>query len=102
MASSGEATPALRPRGAGRPSTVAAYAPQITRWLREYPDLSGADILRRVRLAGYRGGKSALYELVRRLRVGASGQPVQTLSAEVTVAVESSLGPGPVPGVTRR
>jgi hypothetical protein len=37
-------------------------------WLREDPDLSGAEILRRIRLAGYRGGKSALYELVRRLR----------------------------------
>ena len=53
----------------GRPSTVAHYAPQVTQWLREDPDLSGAEILRRVRLAGYRGGKSALYELVRRLRM---------------------------------
>ena len=53
----------------GRPSTVALYAPQVTQWLREDPDLSGAEILRRVRLAGYRGGKSALYELVRRLRM---------------------------------
>src|SRR5207245_10751054 len=51
----------------GRPSTVAHYAPQVTQWLREDADLSGAEILRRVRLAGYRGGKSALYELVRRL-----------------------------------
>jgi hypothetical protein len=70
-------------------------------WLREDADLSGIEILRRVRLAGYRGGKSALYELVKQLRVGA-GQPVQKLPAEVTVAVESSLGSGPVPGVTRR
>jgi hypothetical protein len=38
-------------------------------WLRENPNVSSAEILRRVRLAGYRGGKSALYELVRRLRV---------------------------------
>jgi len=90
------------PQPRGRPSIVARYAPQVTQWLREYPDLSGVEILRRVRLAGYRGGKSALYELVKRLRVGASGQPVQTLPTEVTGAVESSLGPGPVPGVTRR
>jgi hypothetical protein len=81
---------------------VAPYSPEVARWLREDPDLSGVEILRRVRLVSYRGGKSALYELVRRLRVGASGQPVETLPAEVTVAVESSLGPGPVPGVTRR
>jgi hypothetical protein len=100
--SSGEVSPAPRPRGAGRPSTVAPYAPEVARWLREDPNLPGVEILRRVRLAGYRGGKSALYELVKRLRVGASGQPVQTLPAEVTVAVESLLGPGPGPGVTRR
>ena len=74
----------------GRPSTVPQYAPQVTQWLREDPDLSGAEILRRVRLAGYRDGKSALYELVRRLRVG---RP-----AEVIVAVESSFGCGPAPG----
>jgi hypothetical protein len=45
------------------------YAPRVAQWLREDPDLPGVEILRRVQLAGYRGGKSALYELVRRLRV---------------------------------
>jgi hypothetical protein len=55
-------------RGAGRPSIVARYAPSIVEWLREQPELSSADILRRIQLAGYRGGKSALYELVKRLR----------------------------------
>jgi hypothetical protein len=59
-------------RGVGRPSTVAQYAPQITQWLRDDPAMSGAEVLRRVRLAGYRGGKSALYELVRRLRLSAN------------------------------
>jgi hypothetical protein len=68
--SSSEMMPAPRPRGAGRPSTVELYAPQVAQWLREDPDLPGVEILRRVRLTGYRGGKSALYELVRRLRVG--------------------------------
>ena len=67
--SSSEVTPSPRPRGAGRPSTVAPYEPLVAQWLREDPDPSGAEVLRRVRLAGYRGGKSALYELVRRLRV---------------------------------
>ncbi|MGH7302965.1 MAG: IS21 family transposase, partial [Candidatus Rokuibacteriota bacterium] len=42
---------------------------QIETWLRESPALSGAEVLRRAREVGYRGGKSALYELVRRLRV---------------------------------
>jgi len=60
-------------RGVGRPSTVAQYAPQIAQWLRDNPAVSGAEVLRRVRLTGYRGGKSALYELVRRLRLAASG-----------------------------
>lgn len=60
-------------RGVGRPSTVAEFAPQIGEWLRVEPMLSGAEILRRVRLVGYRGGKSALYELVRRLRLANSG-----------------------------
>jgi len=47
---------------------VAPYAPEVARWLREDPNLPGVEILRRVRLAGYRGGKSALYELVRLMR----------------------------------
>jgi hypothetical protein len=92
--SSSEVTPVPRPRGAGRPSTVAQYAPHVKQWLREEPDLSGAEILRRIRLAGYRGGKSALYELVRRLRVGRA--------AEVTVAVESPRGPALVQGTANR
>ena len=58
------------PQPRGRPSIVGQYASQVTQWLREDADLSGIEILRRVRLAGYRGGKSALYELVKRLRVG--------------------------------
>lgn len=60
-------------RGVGRPSTVAEFATQISEWLRAEPMLSGAEVLRRVRLIGYRGGKSALYELVRRLRLASSG-----------------------------
>jgi hypothetical protein len=58
-----------QPRGVGRPSTVAPFAPQIEAWLREAPTMSGAEVLRRAREVGYRGGKSALYELVRRLRI---------------------------------
>jgi hypothetical protein len=66
--SSSGGTPPPQPRHPGRPSTVAPYAPQVTQWLSEDPDLPGVEILRRIRLAGYRGGRSALYELVRRLR----------------------------------
>ena len=74
---SSQATPAEgraspRPRRVGRPSMVAQYAPQVAQWLREDADVSSAVILRRARLAGYRGGKSALYELVKRLKPLAS------------------------------
>ena len=65
--------PWLQPRGVGRPSTVAPFAPQIEGWLRENPALSGAEVLRRAREVGYQGGKSALYELVRRLRIPVAG-----------------------------
>jgi hypothetical protein len=51
-----------------RPPVVGQYAAQVAHWLREEPTLSAAQILRRARLAGYHGGKSALYELVRRVR----------------------------------
>jgi hypothetical protein len=68
--------PWAQPRGVGRPSTVAPFAPQIEAWLRETPGLSGADVLRRAREVGYQGGKSALYELVRRLRMPHSAGPV--------------------------
>ena len=71
MARSGEATRTGgrgSQHGAGRPSTVIRYAPLLEQWLQEEPDLKGAEILRRARQCGYLGGKSALYELVRRLR----------------------------------
>ena len=55
-------------RGVGRPSTVVRHTAAIAEWLSAEPGVSSADILRRLRLIGYRGGKSALYELVKRLR----------------------------------
>lgn len=63
----------------GRPSTVAQYTPLVLGWLRENPALSGAELLRRIRLTNYTGGKSAIYELVRRLRptVADDPQPVK-------------------------
>src|SRR4030095_17086223 len=67
-------------RGAGRPSTVARVAPSIAEWLRQQPPLSSADIPRAIGLAGYRGGKRALYELVRRLR--ATGRRVNRSGLE--------------------
>src|SRR5262245_49404328 len=65
----GTPRPWLQHRGVGGPSPLAPFAAQIEAWLRETPALSGADVLRRAREVGYQGGKSALYELVRRLRM---------------------------------
>jgi len=55
-------------RNARRPSIVARYAAQVAQWLREDPAISAVEILRRAQALGYDGGKSALYELVRRVR----------------------------------
>ena len=61
-------TRTIQRRSIGRPSTVTAYEAVLAQWLHANPSLTGAEILRRVRHSGYRGGKSALYELVRRTR----------------------------------
>lgn len=57
---------------AGRPSLVAPYRDLIQEIVQAEPKLLSVEILRRAKLAGYRGGKSALYELV------ASVRPPQT------------------------
>jgi len=59
---------ATRRRSVGRPSTVESYSSRIAEWLSAEPQLSAAELLRRLQTEGYAGGKSALYELVRRLR----------------------------------
>jgi transposase len=43
----------------------------VETWLGEDRRLPGVELLRRAREAGYQGGKSALYELIRRLRAPA-------------------------------
>jgi hypothetical protein len=67
-------------RKVGRPSTAAPLAPRIVQWLDTEPQMSSAALLSRAREAGYRGGKIALYDLVRRLRrSGASARPLALL-----------------------
>jgi len=56
-------------RGIGRPSKAEAYRAAVTAWLAEEPHLLSVELLRRAQLAGYAGGKSALYDLVRTVRV---------------------------------
>jgi hypothetical protein len=79
-----------------RPAAVGQYAAQVAEWLRQEPTLSAADILRRARRAGYRGGKSALYELVRRVRTwppdDQPGRTLQTLQIIVVARDREHLG----------
>jgi hypothetical protein len=55
-------------RRIGRPSKVHDFRKFIVALLEETPDLPSLEILRRIREAGYRGGKTALYALVASLR----------------------------------
>lgn len=55
-------------RQVGRPSAVQNFRKQVVGILQETPDLASLEILRRVREAGYQGGKTALYDLVASLR----------------------------------
>src|SRR2546427_11387638 len=55
-------------RRIGRPSIVEDFREPVLKILEEKPDLPSLEILRRVREAGYQGGKTALYALVASLR----------------------------------
>lgn len=57
-----------RDRGVGRPSVTEEYVALVTEILSKERDLPSVEVLHRVRAKGYRGGKSALYELVAKLR----------------------------------
>jgi transposase len=52
----------------GRPSKADAYRDQVAAWLKDEPELLSVELLRRAKLAGYDGAKSALYALVRAVR----------------------------------
>jgi len=55
-------------RQIGGPSLIENFRKLVVEILQEKADLPSVEILRRVRQAGYRGGKSALYGLVASLR----------------------------------
>ena len=56
-------------RRIGRPSKAEAYRDFVTALVATEPDLLSVEVLRRAKLAGYDGAKSALYDLVRGVRV---------------------------------
>jgi transposase len=55
-------------RGVGRPSKAEIFRSLLVAELTREPELLAVELLRRARLAGYAGGKSALYVLVKELR----------------------------------
>jgi transposase len=59
---------ARQARAIGRPSKAEAFRPLVEKLLEAEPELRSVEILRRARLDGYAGGKSALYELVASVR----------------------------------
>ena len=68
MTTSGEKS-LVRQRRVGRPSIATPWTATIESWLTEDRGLPSGEIVRRLREEhGYAGGKSAVYELVRRLR----------------------------------
>lgn len=70
---SSEGKPSGKGQGVGRPSDVLKYESQVREWLTEERDpvdgpMKSREVLARLRQAGYTGGKTAVYELVKRLR----------------------------------
>src|SRR5262245_16261418 len=55
-------------RHVGRPSKADGYREVLVQALTENPDVRSVELLHRARLAGYAGGKSALYMLAQSLR----------------------------------
>lgn len=67
-------------RAIGRPSKVEPWREKVSELLKAQPRLQGLEVLRRIRLDGYGGARSALYELIKELRpkdVRAAGHPVR-------------------------
>ena len=62
-------------RAIGRPSKAEPFRGLVAKILGEDPELLSLEILRRARLDGYQGGKSALYALVSSIRPRLSRPP---------------------------
>ena len=93
-------------RGIGRPSKAEPFRGLVAKLLAEDPELLSLEILRRARLDGYDGGKSALYALV---KAGTAGRAVRRAFGASSRTTMSGVYPGPDGGsiadqicVTRR
>jgi transposase len=63
-----DASAVARARKVGRPSKAEQFRALVSRLLVEDPEMMSLEILRRARLDGYAGGKSAMYELIAEMR----------------------------------
>ena len=71
-----DAAPTPASRGVGRPSKVAAFRSFVGDLIESEPTLPTVEVLHRLRCAGYDGGKSAVYDLVKSLRPKRQGPPM--------------------------
>lgn len=63
-------------RSIGRPAKVTQYAESIARWLTAEPELEVLEVLRRLRVDGYDGGKSAVCAYVKAHRPAVPPKPL--------------------------
>jgi transposase len=59
---------ACKRRGVGRPSKVNPILSKLTAWIAADPEIASLELLRLARAAGYDGGKTQLYDAVRKVR----------------------------------
>jgi hypothetical protein len=71
-----DSSPAGTSQTIGRPSKCEPFRPLVLEALANEPELPSLELLRRLRLAGYVGGKSAMYAFIAALRRGAPLSPV--------------------------
>jgi len=66
----------VKRRRIGRPSKAEPFRPFVVRHLAEQPDIMSLELLRRAKLDGYSGSKTALYALIATLRPPKQQAPV--------------------------
>jgi predicted transcriptional regulator len=70
-------------RGVGRSAKAELFRSLVTEILAGEPNLLSVEILRRAKLKGYAGGKTALYELIRSLRPKTVRPLAESANAEI-------------------